>query len=134
MTDQTATGPFTLEAKLRARMPDNAHIFTGSAPPIGARPSFAETMLPTGASMVTAEGEHRKLPVRVCVEWTTPVGLWEVYAEETPGEPGRHNVRLNGPTGDVRLDGITASHLIALLELAGFIEPDMMADLVGPPA
>lgn len=130
--DKTATGPFTLEQKLRARVPANTHLFTGSAPPEGARAYFADAMLPTGTTMVTADGEEKQLPARVCAEWTTPAGFWQIWAEQVA--PGRHNVRIDGPPGDFRLDGISESHLMALLELAGFIEPDMMADIIGPPA
>lgn len=130
--DQTATGPLTLEAKLRARVPDNTHVFTGTAPPASARASFANEMLPSGASMVTADGEHRQLPALVCAEWTTPDGFWQIWAQEVG--PGRHNIRIDGPAGDFRLDNITESHLMALLELTGFIGPDMMEDIIGPPA
>ncbi len=82
---------------------------------------------------MAADGDHQRLPARVCAEWTTPDGFWQIWAEQVPDRPGRHNVRADGPTGDLRLDGITESHLMALLELAGFIEPDMMADIIGPP-
>jgi hypothetical protein len=136
--DPTATGQFTLEDKLRARVPEHTHVFTGTAPPDSARAYFAEVMLPAGSSMVTATGEHQQLPARVCAEWTTPgrggvpAGFWQVWAQQV--SPGRHNVRIDGPPGDLRLDNISESHLMALLELTGFIEPDMMADIIGPPA
>ncbi len=130
--EPTATPAFTLESKLRARVPEHSYVFTGTAPPESIRQRVGDLTLPHGAAMVTAEGDHQPLPSRVCVEWTTPAGSWQVWTEEVA--PGRHNIRIDGPPGDVRLDGITESHLMALLELAGFIEPDMMADIVGPPA
>ncbi len=133
--DQTATHPAALEGKLRARLPENTHLFVGSAPPEHARPHLAMTMLAENTSYVGPDGVLTPLPARVCAEWTTadPGGFWQVWAEQILGSPGRYNVRIDGPPGDLRLDGITESHLIALLELAGFIPADMMADIVDPP-
>lgn len=132
--EATATTPMTLESKLRARLPDHAHIFSGSAPPEHARPHLGFTMLPRRTSYVGANGELVQLPERVCAEWTTPDGFWQVWAEEVRDQPGRWNIRLDGPPGDWRLDAVSESHLMALLELSGFIPSDMMADLIGLPA
>lgn len=131
--DTTATGPATLEQKLRARLPDNAHIFAGTSPPAGGVNWPDNMIFPAGVRMVTADGGYTELPPRVCAEWTTTEGFWQIWAEEVADRPGRHNVRIDGTCGDLRLDGVTESHLIALLELAGFVPADMMVDIIGPP-
>ncbi len=117
--------PNTIEQKLRILLaPDRTYFVIGAIPPRNVADSAfgPHFSLPRGAQMIVGnnDGDYVPLPTRVCAEWVTGAGRFEVVADET-GDHDRYNTRITGPRIDVWLDNVSADDIVDLLQRLRFL-------------